>query len=376
MKKRTFIRTLGAGGMGLVLRGSLPGGTLAEALGQNLRRKNWAWVGKSVNTTDDNWKKIFGAARRANIDAVIPEVYDGQEAYYASTRHPVASDWLARLLPIAKAEGLECHAWMWSMPCNQEEVRRLHPEWFCVNRNGESAWEKPAYVDYYRFLCPSRPEVWEFLKGTVTELGSIAEIAGIHLDYIRFPDVILAKRFQLKYGIVQDREYPAYDYCYCEVCREGFKSMTGVDPLKLPDPTANPEWRQFRYDLITRLVNTVLVPAGRQCGKIVTAAVFPNWESVRQQWTAWDLDGVMPMLYHGFYDENIDWIRRHTARGVEHLKERTPVYSGLFVSHLTPTALKDAYAASIAGGARGVALFDAQSMTDEHWESLRYVVSQ
>ena len=39
------------------------------------------------------------------------------------------------------------------------------------------------------------------------------ELTGIRLDYIRQLDVILASGLQPSYGIVQDREYPEYDYC-------------------------------------------------------------------------------------------------------------------------------------------------------------------
>ena len=32
-----------------------------------------------------------------------------------------------------------------------------HPDWYNVNAKGEAAWDKPAYVDYYKFLDPARP---------------------------------------------------------------------------------------------------------------------------------------------------------------------------------------------------------------------------
>ena len=39
---------------------------------------------------------------------------------------------------------------------------------------------------------------------------------------------------------------PQFDYCYCEVCRAGFKQQHGKDPLQLKDPAKSREWRQFR----------------------------------------------------------------------------------------------------------------------------------
>jgi uncharacterized lipoprotein YddW (UPF0748 family) len=138
--------------------------------------------------------------------------------------------------------------------------------------------------------------------------------------------------------------------------------------LKLPDPSANSEWRQFRYDRVTHLVNQVLAPAARRAGKQVTAAVFPNWQHVRQQWPVWKLDGVLPMLYHRFYNQDIAWIQEQTVRGVKSLEGRTPLYSGLFVPDLAPESLAEAVKASLAGGAAGISLFAAGSMKEGHWE--------
>ena len=340
------------------------------------RRKNWTWITTDLKTTDDEWKRRFAQWRESGVDAVLPEVFGSRAAFYASAHLPVAGEWLERILPIAKSEGLEVHAWMWTMPCNIEDVQKNHPDWFNVNRNGVSSLEKPPYVPYYKFLCPSRPDVHEFLQKRVSELAQYDELDGIHLDYIRHPDVILAAELQPRYGIVQDREYPEYDYCYCEVCRRDFKQKSGIDPLELEDPSACEEWRQFRYDLITNIVNTKLVPIGRNHNKTMTAAVFPNWEYVRQEWRAWNLDGVLPMLYHSFYGEDITWIGEQVERGIGSLKKRIPLYSGLFVPRLTPDDLSGAISASFRGVASGISLFSAGAMSDEHWERFREAVSE
>jgi uncharacterized lipoprotein YddW (UPF0748 family) len=249
-------------------------------------------------------------------------------------------------------------------------MRTQHPDWFAVNRKGESAAEKPAYVEYYRFLCPSRPEVHEFVRSIVSELSQYDALDGIHLDYIRYSDVILAEAIQPKYGIVQDREYPEYDYCYCEVCRAAFQKHAGYDALSLEDPSASGEWRQFRYDRITSLVNDTLIPAARERNKAVTAAVFPNWEMVRQEWSQWNLDAVMPMLYHGFYNKSIQWIGEQTKKGIASLHRPIPLYSGLFVPHLSPELLAEAVNVSLENGADGICLFSANAMTETQWERL------
>jgi uncharacterized lipoprotein YddW (UPF0748 family) len=371
MNKREFLKAVGLGGLSLAASRALLAFRSPSSGGSAGSRKNWVWMPTDVRPSGDEWKRRFAEMREAGIDAVLPEVYNSRHAYYASKHLPVAEHWLETILPLAKSEGLEVHAWMWTMPCNVEGIRKAHPEWYVVNRKGESAESKPAYVEHYRFLCPSRLEVHEFIEATVTELAQYDALDGIHLDYIRYPDVILAEGLQPKYGIVQDREYPEYDYCYCDVCRKEFQEKTGIDPLELEDPSTSAEWKQFRYDKITFLVNNKLFPIARENKKLMTAAVFPNWEAVRQQWSAWNIDAVMPMLYHGFYNKGIDWIREQTEVGVRSLRGRMPLYSGLFVPQLTPEALAEAVDASFSGGADGIVLFSAQAMSSNHWRSLQ-----
>jgi uncharacterized lipoprotein YddW (UPF0748 family) len=260
---------------------------------------------------------------------------------------------------------------MWSLPCNIEELRNRQAAWFMVNRKGESAAEKPAYVSYYRFLCPSHPEVHEFLKATVMELCRYDSLDGVHLDYIRYPDVILPEALQPQYGLTQDREYPEFDYCYCSLCRRLFEEQTGIDPMTIDDPAGNAAWRQFRYDRVTHLVNDTLVPVARANGKLVTAAVFPKWEMVRQQWPTWNVDAVFPMLYHTLYKKGVDWIKEQTEKGVRSLEGHIPLYSGIFVPQLSLDELARAIEAAIAGGAKGVVLFHGLAMTEAKWEVFR-----
>ncbi len=367
MDRRTFMTMSGMTALSLATR-SVGNISWGDGRGKPAKIKHWAWITTDLNTSLDGWKQNFSRMRRAGIQAILPEVYNSRKSFFASRHLPTGGQWLEQILPLAKTEGLEVHAWMWSMPCNIEEVVQKHPDWFAVNGLGESAATKPAYVNYYKFMCPSHPEVREFVRTTVSELAQFEGLTGVHLDYIRYPDVILAESLQPRYHIVQDREYPQYDYCYCEICRTEFKKRTGIDPLKMKDPSANEAWRKFRYERITRLVNEVLAPTAHKAKKQITAAVFPNWEHVRQQWPVWKLDAVLPMLYHQYYKKDIPWIQEQVSKGVASLSHRIPLYSGLFVPSLNPDDLVKAVEASLQGGARGVSLFNAASMTEAHWE--------
>lgn len=365
MNRKDFLIRMGAGLAGLMVPGFFLRACNPKSVG---KLKNWVWITTDLEASDTTWQKQFARFKQVGIDAILPEIFDSRLAYYSSQHLPVGGEWLEQILPLAKKEGLEVHAWIWTMPCNIPTIGVKHPEWFMVNGVGESALEKPAYVNYYKFLCPNRKEVQDFLMKRVEELAKYAELDGIHLDYIRYPDVILAEALQPKYRIVQDREHLEFDYCYCEVCQNIFKARNGFNPLELKDPTTNTLWRQFRYDSITSLVNNKLVPIAQKYGKQITAAVFPNWEAVRQQWFIWHLNGFMPMLYHSFYNANIDWIKNQVLEKVKTLQGRAPLYSGLFIPELSPGDLTHAIQVSLKSGASGVCFFHAAAINDEYWQ--------
>ncbi len=374
MDKREFLKVLGVAGIGLAAKGMSP--SLGSFItGTDKRKfKRWIWIGNDINATADEWKKRFTLIRESGIDAILPEIYNSKQAFYKSNHLPVGAPWLETILPLAKAEGLEVHAWMWSMPCSIPEVVKKHPEWYVVNRLGESAAVKPAYVPLYKFLCPSRDGAREFVKETVTELSQIDGLDGVHLDFIRYPDVILPVALQPGYNIKQDRELPQYDYCYCDICRHDFKERTGEDLLKLEHPAKSEAWRQFRYDRITHLVNDIYIPIIRKHKKMATAAVFPNWRDVRQQWLRWDLDGALPMLYNKAYDEGIEWIGYETEEEVRGMGNGAPIYSGINAGGMTPDDIAKAVQVSHDAGSSGISIFSFRAMTPPLWQSFSQAV--
>jgi hypothetical protein len=340
--------------------------------------KVFAWTGGPGKMTDQELLERFSGYKGKGIDGLMfngghdPEVY-------------------RRVGKIAKEAGLEFHTWIPTML--QGRGTGLSPEAWAVNGNRESALDKPAYVGYYTFLCPNRPEVLTFLSGLYGSVAEVPEVDGIHLDYIRFPDVILARGLWDKYGLVMDREYPEYDYCYCDKCVADFQEKSGIDILTVEDPSQVEEWKQFRYDLITDLVNQ-LVEVVHAKDKEITAAVFPGPHSVakkivRQEWDKWNLDAFLPMNYNDFYLEGTEWIGEMTRESVSSLQNGKPVYSGLFIcpnpekkadekdpeGHgLLPEEIEEAIRESMENGAAGICLFTPERMTPAHWEAFERAI--
>lgn len=336
----------------------------------------WVWFRPDIKKPLDHWKRTFEWCRDIGIEGILPQVYSSNETLFDHPTLKVREPWLEKIIPIAHEAGLQVHAWMWTMPLNNPELIAKHPDWFSVNRLGQPAHTHPAYVPYYKFMCPCHPEVQEFVAGNVEALGKIEGLDGIHLDYVRQPDVILAEALQPKYDLVQDSEFPEYDYPYSERCRNQFKEKTGIDPIDLGDSAPkHAEWRQFRYDAVSNVVNNFCVPRAKKYDKKITAAVFPNWESVRQQWHKWDLDAFFPMLYQGFYNKNVEWIGEEVEKAKMRLKNDKPIFAGVFLPDCKGEILNEAIKVIQNSSAQGIAFFELGNLGVEERKVIKQLLN-
>ena len=339
----------------------------------------FAWQGEGENTTEETLKADFSKWKGHGIDGVC---------YNAG--HDVEKH--RRAAQAAKANGMEYHAWI---PAMLQSGPEIDSTWYAINRNGESAYRVQAYVPYYKFLCPNKEEVINYLTSMYSKVADIPEVDAIHLDYIRFVDVILARGLWDKYGLVMNEEYPVADYCYCDKCVGDFKAATGIDIKTIEDPSKCEEWKQFRCDVITKLVNHI-ADAVHAKGKKIDAAVFPGPDSyakkmVRQEWNKWNLDAFFPMNYNDFYLEGPKWIGKIVKEEVTSVNCKKPIYSGLFICRdyenkanikdpeghgLVPSEIEEAVRLSMENGAAGVCLFTPGNMTDAHWQAFDKAIHQ
>jgi uncharacterized lipoprotein YddW (UPF0748 family) len=342
MKKRDFIKSSLLLGIGLAgIKNSFGAEKIEKPKSTDL--KHWVWENPNLQDDEKFLKEKYERFFQSGIRGIFFE--NDSEKHFR----------------IAKKAGLETHRWIWTLNRNEKELLENHPEWYSVSRNGDSCAIKPPYVDYYRWLCPSKPEVLAYLEDQVKQILEKDYVDGIHLDYIRYCDVILPVNLWQNYNIVQQKELPEYDFCYCETCRSNYKELHGVDPLELEYPDQSLSWRQYRYDRITQVVNR-LAKHAHEHKKLITAAVFPTPEVarriVRQDWTNWNLDGICPMIYHGFYREKPEWIGTAVAEGIHFLSDRFPLYAGIFLPDFkSDEELETGIKAALQNGASGISFF-------------------
>jgi len=355
MKKRDFIKSSLLAGAAL-MQLPLTSFTSREVPPKS-KLKHWIWINPDKKDSEEELLKRYTHYYKSGIRGIFFEA--DSEKHFRT----------------AKKCKLEAHRWMWTLNRGEQELLKSHPEWYAVNRKGESCADKPPYVNYYRWLCPSRDEVHAYLEKEVKSILSKEYVDGVHLDYVRYCDVILPVNLWPSYNIEQTRELPEYDYCYCDVCRIRYKEKTHhvLDELQYPDQS--PSWRQFRYDNVTRLVNR-LSDVASNYKKPITAAVFPTPEIarriVRQDWTNWNLSGICPMIYHGFYKENVQWIGDAVAEGVRLLHGKSPLYAGLYLPDFKNNdELKQGMKYALQNGAAGISIFG--NATDEVLHTLKEI---
>lgn len=286
-------------------------------------------------------------------------------------------EFLSELVQLAAERDIKIHAWMWTLNRPNDTIANKHPEWYAVNRQGKNSLEYRAYVDYYQWLSPFHPEAREYIKDNVRKLLEVDGLASIHLDYVRYVDVILGADLQPKYDLVQTSEMPEFDYGYHPLARNGFESLFGKDPAEMEHPELSTEWRQYRLNAVTSLVNEIADLVHNE-GQSLTAAVFPfpemSRQMVRQAWNDWNLDEAFPMIYHNFYRENINWIGFATEQGVNSVD--FPIQTGLYMPGFnSPEEFESAIRIAKEKGANGVSFFTVDNM-DEAYRSVLLKLSQ
>lgn len=314
--------------------------------------KNWVWESVHRDWPDERYRQHFAKLSDCGISAVLFEGYD------------------ERVYRLCHEAGLQSHYWNWTL--NRGEQVESHPEWYAVSRNGKSCADEPPYVNYYHFLCPSHQEVVDYLVDDFEQKSKLPYVDGMHLDYIRFPDVVLPVDLWKNYNLVQTSESPEFDFCYCDSCRHHYQQRYGNDPLQLEYPMASPSWIAYRYATVTNLVQAIHQQMASH-RTFLSAAVFPTPEMarkmVRQDWDHWGLDAYFPMIYNGFYREGVAWIGQAVKECVQALPSQAQLYPGLMFPDIKGELFEQALDAVFSNGASGVAFFAEPD--DEHLERFK-----
>ncbi len=322
------------------------------------KKKYYVWTGVDKKASATALKKKYSELRAHGMDGVF-----------------IGGGLDDREFDIVKEAGLEIHTWMWTTNRGDQWIRDNHPDWYQVSRSGKSCFDRPPYVDYYRWVSPVIPGVQSYLKDRVAELAVHPAVTGVHLDYVRYPDVILPRALWEKYHLDQTEELDDYDFCYSPHTRKAFQEVSGRDPMDIKNPAHDQEWLHFRYDSVTKLVKQ-LAKVAHDHHKKITAAVFPTPRMARkicrQDWDKWPLDAACPMIYNSFYNEPVSWIGDCVLENIQAVS--FPIYAGLYMPALEkPEDFEAALHVVHKRGGAGASLFGGVS--DVNWRVFEKVLA-
>lgn len=171
------------------------------------------WVRASSLAFPDSLAKIIAVAEDMAVTDIYAQVVVSGYAYYRSKILP-RSQYLARmsgseydplqaLIDAARARSMRVHAWVnccvvWSLkdpPDSSRHVFYERPEWFIKDVRGRSMREYgyPEWANWGLeglYLDPAQPAVREYLRSICAEIDRGYPVAGIHLDFIRYPGTV------------------------------------------------------------------------------------------------------------------------------------------------------------------------------------------
>lgn len=308
------------------------------------------WDHSGMGLYPGDWVRTCRLLKDAGFSDLYVNVAGPGFAHYASSVLPLSrvfneqGDQLAACVAAAKPLGLRVHAWLLCFSttgATQDRLDIFHKRgWLLTQENGAPR----PWID------PGVPAARAYLIEAVREMALKYKVAGVHLDFVRYPD------FGSSLGPSVRRSFEAFSK----------KRMTAwPDDVKTgPQRSAFLRWRA---DQVSDFVQTARRTLKREAqGKLLTAAVFGKYpscvDSVGQDWELWLrlglLDYVAPMNYTEDMAKFNEWLAMQTRSR----KQAMQIVSGIGVtaaeSRLTPVEVIDQINAGRKAGAAGFALFD------------------
>lgn len=270
------------------------------------------WVVRHEISSREKIDLLLSTVKKTGIKNLFVQVRGRGDAYYKSAHEPAAFDVTPDFDPLeyiinrTTGTDIKIHAWInISFVFNHSDsapppdhILARHPEWITYDYRGRSLAEysakelKENLIEGY-FLDPAIPGVKKHMVNIVEDILSKYNVAGIHLDYIRYP-----------YS-GYNRHYKKYlsDFGYNPISRKIFRNRYGVDPLKINrfgNSNIKKKFDQFRRDQITDIVCRINKTVKRKNRSIIfSTASMPRYDLGRdvyfQDWPLWVKKGYIDL---------------------------------------------------------------------------------
>lgn len=238
---------------------------------------------------------------------------------------------------------------------NPDKASAEHPGWLIRKMNGE------VYPAYNMAL----PDVRKYWLSQISEALDY-DIAGIHLDYIRFPvnqmfsyDSITCSEFKKEYG-----------FSPLDVAHDG-GSIIWCEWIK---------WNQEQITSMVREVNALIKRSGKDI--LLGADVFPDpaesETAIGQSWKTWASEGIIDFVCPMLYTDSVALFRKYLDLAIKAADDNCKVYPGIGIhsyhNNITPGILIEEINTARKEKTGGMAFFSGFSLNDNLIDTLRKTV--
>jgi uncharacterized lipoprotein YddW (UPF0748 family) len=250
-----------------------------------------AWIHSAYGVDDWGWDRSVKVLADNGFNALFVNMCWGAVADYQSSVLPVhpdvatQGDQIKACLAACQKYGIELHVWKVNWNMGHRTPKAIRDKMVAEGRTQVSLDGKPS-----TFLAPHLEKNFALERDAMLEIVRKYRVAGIHFDYIRYPN----------------------DQCdFSDSAKQAFTKWLGQDAAGWPKSCApggalRAKYNEWRRGNISRLVKAVSEEAHRIRPDIkVSAAVFGAWDTTRdtiaQDTVTWLkngwLDFVCPMDY-------------------------------------------------------------------------------
>ncbi len=315
------------------------------------------WEHAGTGAYPGDWDRSLKELSEAGFNMIIPNMLWGTAAHYKSDVLPRSDtyekygDQIEQCVKAAKKYGMEVHVWK----VNFNSYHRT-PKEHLEKLEKEGRLQVDIDGKVQPWLNPAHPKNQELEKQAMLEVVRNYDVAGIHFDYIRYPNSSMSfdgysrKKFE-KEANLKVKNWPRD--CY----RGGILEE---------------QYTNFRAKQITKLVKAVSKEARKIKPNIkISAAVFRDYpgcrKSVAQDWVLWTKEGYIDFLCHMDYTGNdqqyAKWLKdQRKLVGKDFL-----LYPGIGASSSRSTLFSDRVAGQIRLsrqlGANGFTIFNYNEAT-------------
>lgn len=244
-------------------------------------------------TTPRAIDKLVTDCKEAGFNEILAQVRYRGDALYVPNKHDhrfpnpdprshllqdAAFDPLDYLLQKTRNTNIKVQAWVTVFVISTRETDKLarshmffkHPEWISSDFAGQ-----PMHHTSYEgaFFDPGIPAVRDYVRNVILDIAANYPVAGIHLDYIRYPD--------MQFG-------------FNALARQAFQSQVAEQDAE--------SWLAWKEGVILEFINHLRRDlASCRKGLRLTAAVVDDPDKARQKysqnWPTWLERGAVDAVY-------------------------------------------------------------------------------